>query len=168
MGRRRFRIRYADVAATLALVLAGGGTAYAAGALPRGSVGTTQLKADAVTVAKLHHASVTSDKLAKGAVRSAALADGSVTLSDLAGTDVSGAISVSIAANSCINLSLGVKGAKPGQVAVFAWRGSANPDVLMTGPARVSGIGAVAVPMCNVSTSSVTVSDAPVRVITLD
>jgi hypothetical protein len=47
------RPRYADVAATLALVLALGGTSYAVTALPRNSVGTPQLKAQAVTKAKL-------------------------------------------------------------------------------------------------------------------
>jgi hypothetical protein len=45
--------RYADVAATLAVVIALGGTSYAVTALPRNSVGTAQLKAHAVTKAKL-------------------------------------------------------------------------------------------------------------------
>jgi hypothetical protein len=44
---------YADVAATLALIIALGGTSYAVTALPRNSVGTPQLKAHAVTKAKL-------------------------------------------------------------------------------------------------------------------
>jgi len=47
------RPRYADVAATMALVLALGGTSYAVTALPRNSVGTAQLKPQAVTKAKL-------------------------------------------------------------------------------------------------------------------
>ncbi len=47
------RPRYADVAATLALIIALGGTSYAVTALPRNSVGTAQLKAHAVTKAKL-------------------------------------------------------------------------------------------------------------------
>jgi hypothetical protein len=47
------RPRYADVAATMALVLALGGTSYAVTALPRNSVGTAQLKPHAVTKAKL-------------------------------------------------------------------------------------------------------------------
>jgi hypothetical protein len=47
------RPRYADVAATTALVLALGGTSYAVTALPRDSVGTAQLKAHAVTKGKL-------------------------------------------------------------------------------------------------------------------
>ncbi len=47
------RPRYADVAATLALVIALGGTSYAVSELPRHSVGTPQLKAKAVTKSKL-------------------------------------------------------------------------------------------------------------------
>ena len=47
------RPRYADVAATLALVIALGGTSYAVTELPRHSVGTPQLKAQAVTKGKL-------------------------------------------------------------------------------------------------------------------
>jgi hypothetical protein len=47
------RPRYADVTATMALVLALGGTSYAVTALPRDSVGTAQIKAHAVTKGKL-------------------------------------------------------------------------------------------------------------------
>lgn len=47
------RPRYADVAATLALIVALGGTSYAVTSLPRNSVGTPQLKAHSVTKSKL-------------------------------------------------------------------------------------------------------------------
>lgn len=50
----RFRPTYANVASTLALVLAlSSGAAFAASTLPRGSVGTPQLKDNAVTGAKV-------------------------------------------------------------------------------------------------------------------
>ena len=45
--------RYANVASTLALVVALGGTSYAAVALPKNSVGNKQLKTDAVTSGKV-------------------------------------------------------------------------------------------------------------------
>jgi hypothetical protein len=45
--------RYANVASTLALVVALGGTSYAAVELPRNSVGNKQLKANAVTSSKV-------------------------------------------------------------------------------------------------------------------
>jgi hypothetical protein len=50
MGRR---IRYADVAATAALILTLGGSAYAAGIIPAGSVHSAQLAGGAVSQSKL-------------------------------------------------------------------------------------------------------------------
>lgn len=54
---RPFKSRYANVAATLALVVALAGSAWAA-ALPRNSVGTKQLKNDAVTTKKVKNGSL--------------------------------------------------------------------------------------------------------------
>lgn len=61
------KLNYANVIATIALFVALGGVAVAAG-LPRNSVGPNQLKRGAVTPAKLRKAAVTSGKLAPGAV----------------------------------------------------------------------------------------------------
>ena len=52
--------RYANVTATMALIVALGGTSYAAIALPANSVGSRQLKRDAVTNSKLDSGAVTS------------------------------------------------------------------------------------------------------------
>ena len=52
-ARRRARLTPALVVATLALVVALGGTGYAALAIPRNSVGTRQLRNDAVTDPKI-------------------------------------------------------------------------------------------------------------------
>ena len=49
----RARPSYAGVTATLALIIALGGTSYAVSALPRNSVGTAQIKRHAVTKGKL-------------------------------------------------------------------------------------------------------------------
>jgi hypothetical protein len=49
----RLRVRYADVAATVALILALGGSAYAAGIVPAGSVHSAQLARGAVSQPKL-------------------------------------------------------------------------------------------------------------------
>lgn len=59
----------------LALVLAVGGTAYAAG-LARNSVGTPQLKKSAVTSPKLKNNAVTSAKVRNGSLRAGDLAPG--------------------------------------------------------------------------------------------
>src|SRR6266545_4614338 len=67
-------VSYANVTATLALVVAVSGGAYAATALPAGSVGTTQLQNGAVT----------NPKLATGAVTSSKVLDRSLYLADLA------------------------------------------------------------------------------------
>jgi trimeric autotransporter adhesin len=61
------RPTYANVIATVALFIALGGVAVAAG-LPRNSVGPNQLKRGAVTPAKIRKQAVTSGKLAAGAV----------------------------------------------------------------------------------------------------
>jgi hypothetical protein len=65
--RRVFRSgRYANVASTLALVVALGGTSYAAVALPKNSVGNKQLKADAVTSGKVENRTLLSEDFKAG------------------------------------------------------------------------------------------------------
>jgi hypothetical protein len=79
------RLTYANVVSTLCLVLlVGGGTAYAALKLPKNSVGTRQLKNNAVAAAKLRKGAVTAGKLATGAVGTSALAGGAVTSGTIA------------------------------------------------------------------------------------
>lgn len=63
----RPKLSYANVIATIALFVALGGAAVAAG-LPRNSVGPNQLKRGAVSAAKLKRAAVTSGKIAPKAV----------------------------------------------------------------------------------------------------
>jgi hypothetical protein len=70
----RNRLTYANVMATIALFVALGGTGYAAISLPKGSVGSKQLKMGAVTAKKIK----------KGAVTSAAVKDGSLAAGDFA------------------------------------------------------------------------------------
>jgi hypothetical protein len=75
----RLRPRYADVAATLALVFAMSGTAYAVA-----TIGTSDIKDGAVTTAKLHFEAVTSSKIDPGAVSNAKIAASAVTTGKLA------------------------------------------------------------------------------------
>jgi len=63
----RPKLSYANVIATIALFVALGGAAVAAG-LPKNSVGASQLKRNAVTTAKLKRNAVTSGKIAPKAV----------------------------------------------------------------------------------------------------
>jgi hypothetical protein len=73
----RPQLSYANVIATIALFVALGGAAVAAG-LPKNSVGANQLKRNAVTTAKLKRAAVTSGKLAPKAVVAGKLGANSV------------------------------------------------------------------------------------------
>ncbi len=66
-SRFRPRLTYSNVIASIALFVALGGAAVAAG-LPKNSVGPNQLKRGAVTPAKLRKAAVTSGKLAPKSV----------------------------------------------------------------------------------------------------
>ena len=81
MKRQRPRMSYANVTATLALVIAvAGGTAFAVG----GKIGTQRLKNNAVKTKKIANGAVTKPKLATGAVSAAKLASGAVTAVKLA------------------------------------------------------------------------------------
>lgn len=62
----RKRFTYANVIATIALFIALGGTSYAVTALPKNSVGTPQLKKDAVTGAKVKDGSLESSDFKTG------------------------------------------------------------------------------------------------------
>jgi hypothetical protein len=78
--RIRAKLTYANVTATLALVLAlGGGTAWAAS-----KIRTEQIGYHAVTGAKLDTNAVTASKIRNGAVRTDDVKDGSLQAADLA------------------------------------------------------------------------------------
>jgi hypothetical protein len=78
----RQRLTYSNVIATMALFIALGGVAVAAG-LPKNSVGPKQLKRGAVTSAKIRKKAVTSAKLATGAVTIGKLGPNSVGPSNI-------------------------------------------------------------------------------------
>lgn len=77
MKSRLPKLSYSNVIATLALFIALGGAAVAAG-LPKNSVGATQLKRGAVTAAKLKKGAVTSGKLAPKSVTAGKLGPNAV------------------------------------------------------------------------------------------
>jgi hypothetical protein len=68
-GRARKGISYANVVSTLALFIALGGVSYAAVKLPAHSVGTRQIKSNAVTGAKVRDHSLTALDIAGGLPR---------------------------------------------------------------------------------------------------
>jgi len=94
----RQRVTYSNVIATMALFIALGGVAVAAG-LPRNSVGAKQLKRGAVTAAKIRKQAVTSAKLAPQSVINGKLAANSVGPGNIG----NGAVTTAkLAANSVI------------------------------------------------------------------
>jgi hypothetical protein len=94
----RKRVTYSNAIATMALFIALGGVAVAAG-LPRNSVGANQLKRGAVTAAKIRKRAVNSAKLAPKSVISGKLAENSVGPGNIG----NGAVTTAkLAANSVI------------------------------------------------------------------
>jgi hypothetical protein len=75
----RPRLTFSNVTAVLALFVALGGVSYAAATLPAGSVGTQQLRDDAVRRAKLAPGSVGTRQLVRRSVTARKLATRSVT-----------------------------------------------------------------------------------------
>ena len=88
VNRIRSRLTYANVMSTIGVfLLIGTGAAFAAKqVLPKKSVGTKQLKSNAVTAAKIKKNAVTRVKIKKDAVDGSKIADGSVT-----GTEINAA-----------------------------------------------------------------------------
>jgi hypothetical protein len=98
MTRLTSKLNYTNLIAALALFVALGGVAVAAG-LPNNSIGARKLKNGAVTTKKLRKEAVTNFKLAQGAVSSAKLSGGAVTNSKLAG----GAVGSGALANNAVS-----------------------------------------------------------------
>ena len=164
------RLRYADVASTLAMVLALGGTAYASGTvgtadIQNGAVTTPKLAAEAVTTAKLAPASVTNAQLASSAVKSGNIVNGSVTLADLKGINMTGNISFTFNAHTCGKLTFGVSGASSGQAALLTWTGT-PPAHLMVGPLQVVSSTQIIGYGCNVGGTTISASSLGVRIVT--
>jgi hypothetical protein len=100
--RIRKRITYSNVIASLALFIALGGAAVAAG-LPKNSVGPKQLKKNAVTAAKIKKGAVNGAKIAHGAVTAGKLAAGSVSSGALRNSAV---VAAKLAKNSVTNAAI--------------------------------------------------------------
>lgn len=83
----RKRVSYSNVIATMALFIALGGVAVAAG-LPRNSVGPRQLKRGAVTAAKIRKGAVIAGKLSPNSVGPGNIGNGAVTTAKLAAGSV--------------------------------------------------------------------------------
>ncbi len=84
LGRLRAQLSFANVAAGLALFIALGGTATAAVALDRDSVGAPQIRQDGVRSPEIQKDAVRSPEIAPDAVRSSEIQDESIKLAHVA------------------------------------------------------------------------------------
>jgi hypothetical protein len=102
LARLRSRLTYSNVIASLALFIALSGVAVAAD-LAKNSVGTKQLKPNAVTAAKIKSGAVNSHKLAHGAVVAGKLGANSVSSGVLQNESV---VAAKLAKNSVTNAAI--------------------------------------------------------------
>ncbi len=102
IARLRPKLTYSNVLASLALFIALGGAAVAAG-LPKNSVGANQLKQGSVTAKKIRREAVTNLKLKGGSISASKLASDAVTGGSIAAGAVS---SGKLAKNAVINASI--------------------------------------------------------------
>lgn len=99
----RKRVTYSNVIATMALFIALGGVAVAAG-LPRNSVGPKQLKRGAVTAAKIRKGAVIAGKLSPNSVGPGNIGNGAVTTAKLAvGSVIASTIKNSVVTTNKLN-----------------------------------------------------------------
>lgn len=132
------------------------------------SVTTARIADSAVTSAKIADGAVTTDRLANGAVTTAKLPNGSVTLAKLAAGAANGNISIVVNAGSCADISIGVGGAQPGDLVVFAWGANAViPNNLVLTGHRVATAGQAVLRACNHGSVPASVSNQQVLVRTL-
>ena len=77
------RLNYANVMASLAVILALGGTATAAITLPNDSVGAPQIQTDAVRAPEVQTDAIRSPEIQADAVRSSEILNDTITLADI-------------------------------------------------------------------------------------
>ncbi len=86
----RPKVTFANVISCLALFIALGGLAVAAG-LPKNSVGTKQLKKNAVTALKIKNGAIGASKIQESAVGATKIQDGSISAAKIQGRAITGA-----------------------------------------------------------------------------
>ncbi len=192
-SRLHSRLTFANVCSFLALLIAlGTGSAYAANTvfstdivdgevktadldnnavrttkIANGQVANADLHADAVDGSKIADGSVTGPDIGFGQIDGSKIGNESITTDDIRGTDIRGGVSFTVDAGSCERLDLIVSGANVGDFPLFSFTGSAAINAhLQVTPLSVTSANTVRINACNLGTSPIDVSNAPVRVIT--
>jgi hypothetical protein len=149
MSKLRPKLNYSNAIATIALFVALGGAAVAAG-IPRHSVGPKQLKRGAVTTAALRKAAVTSAKLAQKSVTLGKLAPNSVGPGNIGNGAVTsakigaGAVIASSIKNGVITTNKLQKGSVTGEKLAANAVGTTN---LANGSVTLGKLGAEVAPL---------------------
>jgi hypothetical protein len=164
---RLHRPRYADVAATLALLVSMSGTAYAASTLARNSVDTKAIQNGAVTAPKIAANAINSARVIDGSLTGRDVSSDSITLADIAGAASNGSISLNGIPNGrCSQVTFNSAGARVGDSVIITTGAAIQVGVLLY-PNRVASAGHIEVNACNFSGTTLTpISGFPVRIVT--
>jgi hypothetical protein len=125
------------VVSIIALIIALGGTSYAAFRVPKNSVGSDQLRKNAVTTKKIHDGAVTGAKIASGAVTGAKVANQTITGQQVNASTLGNVPSATNASHAADADALGGSPSSSYQTKVL-WARIAPDGTLTTGSGAVS------------------------------
>ena len=160
---KRYRPTPAMIVAIVALVFALGGTSYAAVVLPAGSVGSKQIKKNAVTGAKIKANSVTTVKIKDGAVTTPKLADGAVTTPKLA----DGSVTTAKLADGAVATAKIANDAVTGDKVLESSLGKVPSAASADNASAVGGYAAASLARVGMASNSASVSTATATVATV-
>jgi hypothetical protein len=133
------------------------------------SIDAGEIIDNSLFAADLGSASVGTSELESNAVDGSKVADNGLTTADLAGTDNSGAITLStgsVANGRCSQFDIAVSGAKANEGVIITARAALQVGVTISGQ-RVPSDGHVTMNVCNLSGTTMTaLSSFPIRTIT--
>jgi hypothetical protein len=133
------------------------------------SIDAGEIIDNSLFAADLGPASVGTSELESNAVDGSKVADNGLTTADLAGTDNSGAITLStgsVANGRCSQFDIAVSGAKANEGVIITARAALQVGVTISGQ-RVPSDGHVTMNVCNLSGTTMTaLSSFPIRTIT--
>lgn len=133
-----------------------------------GTITSSDIGASAVGSSELAEGAVTDVKIASGAVGTAKIAGDSVTRGKIAGGYSNGAISATIAADTCKDYDISVGDAQPGDIPFFGLQASATlPQKMLVMPLGVATAGLVKTRICNFASATQSFSSVPIYILTI-
>jgi hypothetical protein len=153
---------HSTVVAYLALFVALGGTAYAAN-----TVGSGDIIDGSILSRDVKNETLTGQDMGMNSIGGPRILNNSLTTTDFAGADISGHVSFSgVADGRCTQVTLGVGGAKTGEVPVVTTSAAMQNGIVLYAQG-VPSDGHVLADICNFSGTAMTpITNMPVRVVT--